>query len=791
VSVALVVAIALTIVALLQRQQAVDNQEQATSGELSAESLLQLNTDPQLSLLLAAQAAKTSQTAAALDALRRALPANHLVRTFQGDDRPLLGAQLAPDGSLLLTESADGYARLWNVASGRLLRTFPTINYNAGQGAMFDSKGRELLIWFLGKVQIWNLADPSAAPVTIRSPTFGQLETAVLSPDDSLVATASGPGADGASAVWNAHTGGLVRFLSAGVNNGGVIAFSPNSRLVATGSSNEGVASIWDARTGQLRHTLNASVGQSVSLQEVPSVSFSADGTRLLVSAGFPPFSNPGGSPPPEESQIWNVADGRRLAQVNGGDPIWSRGGGYIATTSSDGTARVWSASGTLISQLKSTYPTTGQAVFSPDVFNQDTRSYQIDRVATGSAVGFGAIWNAVSGVQTATFAGDTGDVNPVAFMPSGAQLVTYSSDGAARLWDTGNAPTTKIPQPAIPKGANVPGPSDIQPVDFAAPVEAITSGDPARLLILNARTGAAVATLPASAGHYYDDVSFDAQGRVMLVATSHVASGGDQTLPAELRLVHGGALLHALPGSDGRSDQGIISPNGELAATVGRSDSIAVWDVKSGRRVAEFDGHVGHKVGSVPSPVALTFSPDSRLLLSSDSSGATFVWDPRTGRTLQAIHGPPEPPTGMYSGWGGVISPNDQLVATYASWDGTVHMYRIGKPSQLIGLQGLDSGIVGAAFSPDSTLLATIADGDVDLWDTRAQSPVQTIFGGFGDAIEFATDGQSILVGGANYPNQSISCVVCGGFPRLLAAAKARETRGFTPQERALYLGG
>ncbi len=791
VSVALVVAVALTIVALLQRQQAVDNQQQATSGKLSAESLLELNTDPQLSLLLAAQAAKTSETAAALDALRRALPANHLVRTFQADDRPLLGAQLAPDGSMLLTESEDGYARLWNVASGKLLRTFPTINYNTGQGAMFDSKGRELLIWFLGKVQIWNLTDPSAAPVTIRSSTFDQLETAVLSPDDSLVATASGPGATGASAVWDAHTGRLVHFLSAGLNNGGVIAFSPNSRLVATGSNNEGVASIWDARTGQLRHTLDVSVGQPGGLQDVANVSFSPDGTRLLVSAGFPPISSPGASVAPEESQIWNLADVRRLAQVNGGDPIWSRGGGYIATTSSDGTARVWSASGRLISQLKSTYPTTGQAVFSPDVFNQDTRSYQIDRLATGSAVGFGAIWNAVSGVQTATLAGDTGDVNPVAFMPSGTQLVTYSNDGAARLWDTGSAPTRTLPQPAIPKGASVAGPSDTQPTDLTAPVAAITAGDPARLLILDARTGAALATLPASANHYYDDVSIDARGRVMLVATSHVTPGLDQPLPAQLRLVHGGALLHALPGSDGRSEQGIISPNGELAATVGRNDSIAVWDVMSGRRLAAFGGHVGHTVGSEPAAVALDFSPDSRLLLSSDSSGATFVWDPRTGRTVQAIHGPPEPPAGMYSGWGGVISPNDQLVATYASWDGTVHVYRIGEPSELIGLQGLDIGISGVAFSPDSTLLATIANGDVDLWDTRAQSPVQTIFGAFGGSIEFAPDGQSILVGGDSDPNQSISCVVCGGFPHLLAAAKARETRGFTPQERALYLGG
>jgi hypothetical protein len=124
-----VVAIALAVLALVQRHQAVSEKQSATSGELAAQSLLQLGTDPQLSLLLADQSARAKETPAALDALRRSLPANHLLKTFHSNDRPLIAAGFSPDGSQVLTAGLDGYARVWSVATGEVQRTFPTSNY--------------------------------------------------------------------------------------------------------------------------------------------------------------------------------------------------------------------------------------------------------------------------------------------------------------------------------------------------------------------------------------------------------------------------------------------------------------------------------------------------------------------------------------------------------------------------------------------------------------------------------------------------------------------------------------
>ena len=200
VSAALAIAVALAAVALIQRQAAVTQSQIAGSGRLAAESVLQLAADPQLSLLLADRAAQTRRTAAALDALRRALPANHLIRSLSSDASPLSGAQWSPDGRRVLTVSQDGFARIWDASTGTILRRFPIGTY-LDEGAAFDAGADKVVTWGVHGVQVWTAAQPSAAPVSIDDPSFVKLAAAAISPDGRLVAsTATGGGT--AVIVW-------------------------------------------------------------------------------------------------------------------------------------------------------------------------------------------------------------------------------------------------------------------------------------------------------------------------------------------------------------------------------------------------------------------------------------------------------------------------------------------------------------------------------------------------------------------------------------------------------------
>lgn len=754
VGVALVLAIVLSVLALISRQAAVSSQHQASSGGLAAQSVLQLTTDPQLSLLLADRAAHISETAAALDALRRALPANHLIRTLgSSDGRSLSSAVWSPDGRQVLTMSQDGAARLFDAGTGQLLHTFAATGRTeaeGGEGAAFDADGGEILTWGFGAARVWN-ARTWALITSIASPTLSfQFKMAALSPDGRTVATASGPGAAGSDVLWSASTGARLFTLATvpQLDAGEDIAFSPNSRLVAVGGDG-GTAAVWRVGSGRLVQRLDVTrnqVSASSPLTGVSSVAFSPDSTRLAAGTGLPPTFVTEGEP--SETIVLDIASGRRVGAIlSGNAPSWSPGGSYVVTTNANGTANVWQVSdGHPVAQLKTTYAVTGPAVFGPDVDNPQTREKNIAHVLTGSTAGKASVWDAQSGTELSQLAGDSGTVTPGGFSPDGSRVLTYSSDGDARIWGDGVLAATPEPvaapiKAALAAGGFVADTGFDRPLDPLLPVvgvvlsEAVPGVAPAgSLVVFAARSGRSLAHLPARTT---DKVAFDARGAVMLLMRTNPAAGSTADLPAEIRRVPGGGLLHTLQGPTGQAAAGAVSPDGTLVATVDGRQEVAVWDVHTGRRLALFRGHAGRRTAFGSADVVVSFSPDSRLVVSSDDSGLTEVWRARTGQVVDTVSGPAAP-TGMHGSWGAAVSPDGRYLATFAAWDTEGHIYQVGHARPLLSLPAGATGIDGLAFNRDGSLIATIATNGVQLWDIRQPSAIETIAGDFGTGIAF-----------------------------------------------------
>ncbi|HML22851.1 MAG TPA: WD40 repeat domain-containing protein [Aggregatilinea sp.] len=212
------------------------------------------------------------------------------------------------------------------------------------------------------------------------------------SPDGTQLAAG---GQSNATKIWDAATGQVVRELRTRL--GGVISldWSPDSAKIATVSQSEFPGTnVWDLATGELFQphigeaqsaawspdgTLLAAamIGdlqlwdvetqQKVGSIEIPGyaidLAWSHDGTKIASADTYTPTSS--------RVRLWNVATGELLQEFEGHTDVinsasWNPAEDRLASSSSDGTVRVWDvASGRVLTLYRSTNRVFG-ATFSP-----------------------------------------------------------------------------------------------------------------------------------------------------------------------------------------------------------------------------------------------------------------------------------------------------------------------------------------------------------------------------------------------------------------------------------------
>jgi len=788
VSVALAVAIGLAVLALVLRQEAVSASHTARSRELAAESLLQLSSDPQLALKLAVASADVKHTTDALSALRAAIPQNHMLRELRarGGD-PLIDAQWSSDGSMIVTASLDNHVRVYDVSSGRLLRKFPApgLVSLAPGGAFFVDHDREVLSWGPGYVRTWSMATGKRV-LSLSDESFAApLTDAVVNRQGTMIATAAGPGAGGAVLLWSAATGRLLHALirqRAGVSNSLVpqqVEFSPNGQFLA-GGTQLGTALVWNARTGAFVRQLKVSMPRAYP--EIDTVAFSPDG-KMLATTKSPPASDAG------QTVLWHVSGWSAFRTIGGTEPVWSSDSAFVTTTVA-GDDYVWRLASPQGYWAKASGYDASATL--PSASGESSGGLPGDLVIP-SQNGDATVWDPYTGDVIERLAGDSGSVATAGFSPDGSKILTWSSDGSARIWDNGTIAGNAAPHAAAAAAeaaaAGAAGALDLQqPIDLETPVRAYGQ-DLGRadgsLNVFDSDTGRRLAEVRI--GPATPNVSIDGPGDTMLVTDVNARSEAVYGA-TEIRRTHGGALLHTLPGT---ITAGYLSPDGKLAATVSPDDDVAIWDVASGKRLSVFRGNQAKPSTRYSVRLWVSFSPDGRFVLSSDPEGRAFVWRATTGHAIAEIKGEPEPASGMYSGVSGAISANDKLVVLARSWDDDGYVYRLGSSTPLLTLLGNPAGIQGVAFSPDSQLIATLdatTSQQVNVYDTQSQQPLFTIPDVDAQTVGFSADSRSVITN-QRFPYEIYPCSICGGFDQLLSAARRREIGRLTPQERYLYL--
>jgi len=661
---ALVVAVALSILSVIKSRQAAAQAKVARARELATSAVSQFSADPELGVLLATEAAGIRPLPQVVDVLREALFHSSLRSVLRTKDGDVYNPRFSPDGRLLLaTVNTGAPALVWSLASGKLVAR-PGARGREVLDASFSPNGRRVVTAESdGSARLWDTKTWRAVGV-LPGGVLGIGETPFSA--DGTEALTFGRGT--ATSVWKVATGTRIAVLrprkSASSTTLVAAAFTPDGRRVLT-VSDDGVVREWDVAAERVVSTWRGPTNY------VESARFSRDRERVVLVRGDAALA-----------WLWRFRSAPRWPSVvrtgRRYSPSWFSTDLTLRAEQTEGGIRVVrQANSQTIRELP--VPIGGgpnDATFSPS-----------NKLVATSGLNEVRIWSIGGLDPVATLSAGSARVAHASFAPNGKLVLTVGG-GVARIW------------PLVPRRPPIvvhPGGRKVAAAAFSRDGESlVVAGEDGAARVLGAASASVRAMLPGHAPLLA--VAFAPNGDVVTIDECGVARRWDASrgrVVAESRkpfeLGRGCAL------SEEGSHAAAISEDGALVATSALSRPV-VWRVADGKTIGRFGFYRG--TGSV---YGLALSPDSKLVVNVGGEAAARVWEVASGKTIAELVG------SAGEQLAAAFSPDGQLVVT-AGVGAPVVVWAVSTGRMIATLNAPPGSgdVTSVGFSSDGTQIVT-----------------------------------------------------------------------------------
>ncbi|MEW6740098.1 MAG: caspase family protein [Nitrospirota bacterium] len=614
-------------------------------------------------------------------------------------DQPIVGhnsVKFSPDGKFLASAEAEGFIRLWDIFTGKELKKFPIaiseklekdeFLTSSAIAIAFSPNGKSLIvaaeIYFHRREASYRKIKSIINLWDIKT---GKLNKIIPVHTERISDMALSPdgkyvllgsGTDNAVIQLDIKTGKEMRRFAGHSKTVHSVAVSPNGEYVASGSEDKTIV-MWHIKSGKKIKTFT-----NPQRYERFSIAFPLDGKRLVVS-GL------------NEMELWDVSTSQVITTLKD-DHIYP----WAVIFSPDGRHVAFSYSHAIAMWDTSTAIDGG-------VYHTSEAAAKIYGYSIVKLTKFGGN---VEGPGNAYFSSGNEKINVVASSLHEFDRFVGSLHDRKKIWKSYNNCFFEIER------------------DFSrGGIISIVDGKKGGAII---RTGYDVLKdkdMPVF-------MTFSPDGRYA-VGQEHQ----DGSVTYKIIDIKNKREISTLETpSKFVMDAAAFSPDGRYVAgrnSIGEEPIFTLWNVSTGKAIRTFSGH-SHFVNSI------LFTADGSHILSGSADNTLKLWETATGKEIRTFYGHTSPIDAVN------ISGDGQYMAS-GDWGGDIKLWEMNTGREIKTFKGHINWIKTVAFSPDGkSVLSGSRDGTARLWDISTGKEIAQF-------ISF-TDGEWIVITPEGYFNAS-----------------------------------